>query len=84
MFQESGRDGRNENIAEALTLYGGQNRFLDEDVKAYCLNGNIYTCTLLCKDFLFASINSSYNITGGHCCDIFEQSCNCNMCMCNI
>ena len=77
--QESGWGGRNENWAEALILYGGQSRFLDEDVKAYCLNMNICICILLYKDFLFASINSSNNTTGCHCCDICEQPCNCNM-----
>ena len=72
--QESGRVGRNGNEAERV-----QNRFIDEDVKAYSLNGNICRHTLLYKDFLFASINSSNNITGCYCCDVCEQACNCNI-----
>ena len=38
--QEFGKGGRNGNEAKALIYVWRQNRFLDEDVKAFCLNGN--------------------------------------------
>jgi superfamily II DNA helicase RecQ len=75
--QETGRAGRDNLTSNAVLLFGNLHRFVEDEMRAYCLNMESCRRKLLLRNFLF---HSGFSNIGCSCCDICAKCCQCKFC----
>ena len=78
--QETGRAGRNGELASALLLYGRTGKHTQQAMINYGTNFNQCHCITLFKHFLFYK-DTEFSLPICKCCDICETKCKCTQCI---